>query len=355
MKVILMSIVMSMAGAEMALHAHTEWTWVSKKKFSEQEQQHNGAKKEVVFSSTQKKPFTQLIFSWNAIRPREGFLSFYVQVRDARTKQWGKWHKMVDWGKNVQRSYLHDTHPHAPQYLYVRLEMPSGKYADAFHIKSEACNGASLALLKGFAVNTADMNKFSSEAGRHQQLPSVFITGVPRYSQFMVNHPRNDELCSPTSCSMLVSFLLKRPINPLSFAHHSYDHGLGVHGSWPFNMAHAFEQGNEKIWFWTVRFKQFSELHAQLCRGIPVVVSVRGPLPGSASPYANGHLLVVVGWDRKRQEVICHDPAFKNTGEVKVHYKRSDFLTAWERSRRLGYCAEYKHNPQPISAKKELL
>jgi hypothetical protein len=105
-------------------------------------------------------------------------------------------------------------------------------------------------------------------------------------------------------------------------------------------MAHAFERCQGTIHSATARAPSFKQLYAKLLEGIPVIVSVRGPLEGAASAYAHGHLLVVVGWDRARQSVICHDPAFAHTDLVEKRYPLHHFLPAWERSHRLIYLAE---------------
>ena len=81
-------------------------------------------------------------------------------------------------------------------------------------------------------------------------------------------------------------------------------------------------------------------MYTLLQRGIPVVVSVRGPLQGAPRPYAGGHLLVVVGWDAEKQQVLCHDPAFASDAKTAKGYNIKDFLEAWERSTRLIYLAE---------------
>ena len=40
-------------------------------------------------------PFTELILSWNAFRPKKGQYSFWVSVHH---NYWSKWYKMAEWG-----------------------------------------------------------------------------------------------------------------------------------------------------------------------------------------------------------------------------------------------------------------
>ena len=67
------------------------------------------------------------------------------------------------------------------------------------------------------------------------------------------------------------------------------------------------------------------------------MISVRGPLPGSALPYKSGHLLVVIGFDAEEKEVICMDPAFNTNAETRVRYKLYDLLQAWKRRKNVAY------------------
>src|SRR5277367_6349598 len=80
------------------------WTWLYQKIFSESELKNNGEKKVATFSKEGVTPFTQLVFSWNAFRDN-GHYSFWVKSRNAKTKQWTNWYKMMVWGEGVQRSF----------------------------------------------------------------------------------------------------------------------------------------------------------------------------------------------------------------------------------------------------------
>lgn len=313
------------------------WTWLHRKQFSEKEIAENKQKKKFIYSKTNLPLFTQLVFSWNGCRPQAGDFAFFVSVFDTNTNSWTDWYKMMEWGSQIQKS--HKSSSDDPMsYVYVRLET-NKHFANAFRIKIECSGDTTISMLKSFAVCLSNFCKFKAENVVYD-LPSLHIKGVPVMSQFSINHDRNGGMCSPTSSAMLTSYLLQEYINPFSFAQQSYDSGLGVYGSWPFNMAHAYELCNQKFTFCVARLPSFKHLYAKLLQHIPVAVSVRGPLIGSASAYAAGHLLVVVGWDNESKEVICHDPAFDKETEVVKRYPIKDFLVAWERSRRLSYIAD---------------
>ncbi len=317
------------------------WAWLYHKKFTKTELEQNAERSILQFSRKNVPNFTQLLFSWNAFRPQEGHFSFYVQARNAKTKQWGPWHKMIEWGKDKQRSYLHATKD-ATSYYHVRLETEKRGHADAFQVKIEVHDGAKLETVKGLSVAISNYKKFKREHNldAFSALASVHVKQVPQISQFQLEHPEERRICSPISMSMLASFFAGKTIDPVQFAANVYDRGLQAYGSWPFNTAQAFDQCTGKVWFFTVRMNSFKGLHAWLRRGIPVVASVRGPLEGGARPYKNGHLLLVVGWDARTKEVICHDPAFQEHHQTLTRYSLKTFLRGWERSHRLVYLAE---------------
>jgi|SRR5579872_449478 len=330
-------LLITLLSAGLSLEAH--WVSMFHKKLTEDDLQ-AAVNNTLVFTKADVPEFSQLMFSWNAMRPQKGFFTFFVQVRNSLTKKWSTWHRMIDWGAGVQRSYESKGDSFS-QYVHVRLEMK--RYlADAFRIKIIAHHQASLDLLKGFAVTISNKNAFKPEllSKDIELLPSVTVKNVPRISQFALNHPDSGRICSPTSCTMLMRYLTGCVIDPIDFAEKSFDHGLGAYGSWPFNMAHAFEESEGKNWFFNTRLNSFLELHAQLSRNIPVVVSVRGSMAGAPRPYPKGHLLIVVGWDAKTQQVICHDPASETDHHTLQRYKFRDFVRAWELSHRLVYWVE---------------
>jgi hypothetical protein len=285
--------------------------------------------------------FSQLLFSWNAIRPEKGHFTFSVQARDAHTGKWGNWHRMVDWGNGVQRSYASKSDGFS-KYTHVRLEMEPFSLADSFRVKITGNKGAKIGSMRAFAITVANLREFKAEhVGKElDKLSSVHVQKVPKISQFALNHEDSSRICSPTSCTMITRFLTGDIIDPIDFAKHSYDKGLGTYGSWPFNMAHAFERCKGENYCFNTRLNSFVEIHQQLKRGYPVAVSVRGSIKGAPKPFPYGHLLVVVGWDSKMKKVICHDPSTSAHDQAEQHYDVKDFIRAWELSHRLAYWIE---------------
>jgi hypothetical protein len=321
-----------------------EWTWIHHMRCNDIVRVTNRAKKTLFFEKSAVKHFTQLVFSWNALRPEQGYFSFYVQVRNAETQRWGVWHHMADWGADRQQSYLSKTDGFS-SFIHVRLEIDEKRVADAFRIKIIPHNNASLSLIHNLSVNISDFTRFKMESVLDNESQSVYIENVPLIAQLTLEHEDNGKICSPVSCTMLVQYLLKEYKDPLLFAAKAFDPGLSAYGSWPYNMAHAFEECNGKFHFFMKRMNSFAELHKQLLKGIPVIISVRGNLPGALKPFPHGHLMVVVGWDNEKREVLCHDPAADSDERVFKRYPIADLLRAWECSHRLSYVAEQiNHN-----------
>lgn len=313
------------------------WTRVYKQTFTPHEMRKNSHKESVIFSQINLSVFNQLLFSWNAMRPQKGLFTFYAQVRDAKTKRWYNYHKMIQWGKGLQKSFFNRTK--GSLFCYARLEVQTPHKADGFRIKVVAQEQGDLKLIESLIASVTNFDQFKPErySERGKGLKTYILTGVPKASQFLVNHPRADHLCSPTSLSMIIGSLRGKRVDPLICAYQVYDEGLDVFGNWGFNVAHAYEHCGHKIQFYVTRLSSFTALYELLHQKIPVAVSVRGPLKNAPKPYEQGHLLVVIGWDAKKKKVICHDPAFDEHGRVYMEYDVHDFVIAWERSRRLTY------------------
>ncbi len=296
-----------------------------------------------VYKKTDVMPFTQLILTWNALRPKHGSFLFKVSVRNAHTNTWDIFHKVALWGKD-QKSFF--SKGGCSTFNYSRLEMEKNLLADGFEIHVEGDLDATIDNLKGLFVALSNQHQFTSEPYelRARGLSSCKVKRAVKKSQKMINHSRANALCSPTSVSMLVQTLQKKQIDPLVTAQYVYDPSLDIFGNWPFNMAYAFELASKRLFFYVMRPSSFKEIYERLKNNIPVAVSIRGPIKGGYTPYKNGHLLVVVGWDALNKKVICFDPASDELEGVKVAYDLHDFIVAWERSRRLTYMPEFMRN-----------
>jgi hypothetical protein len=309
------------------------WTWCYKKTFlttSLREGSQAFIKKNIPH-------FTQLIFSWNADIPQKGSLQFWVRVHYADTKVWSDWHRMAEWNQQGGKTF-YSKHDDGLEYCYVRLEVPKGRFADGFHIKAIAQHGANFESLKALAVSVANMQKFEGESVQnYKHMTSIVVEGVPEWSQMLIDHPRASAICSPTSLCTLASYVTGKKLHPYDFANGVFDHGLKIYGSWPCNIAYAYHATDGTVFYHVQRLHDFNTLYRYLMQGIPVVVSVRGALPGAPKTYNDGHLMTIIGYDASTRSVICHDPRI--VGNVETKYSLASFLQAWENSHRLAYIA----------------
>jgi hypothetical protein len=285
-------------------------------------------------------PFDELMITWNATRPTHGNLLFYVSVK---TDGWSPYLLYASWGNDGQSSFTSKL-PELPVKVYQdALQVLEGHKATAFQIKIVS-EGSDL------LNNIFSLHVYTN--GDKLTTPSTFSSPfsidleILGLSQMTLNHPRFADLCSPTSTTAVIRYLSQNyEIDPLFFAQNVWDSGFDIYGNWVFNVAEASTFLGPKWSCWVERLKNFDDIYNHLSKKVPVIVSVRGPLPGSAKPYAKGHLLAVIGYDSLNKKVICMDPAFSSNDETIVSYDLSDFVTAWNRRGNLAYIFCYiEHN-----------
>lgn len=301
----------------------------------------------LIWQRKSQRPFSELIVSWNASRPKKGHFSFYAKVRH---HNWSPWKKLAEWGAkhqktfgNTRNRYVHSKH--------VRLELQRGRTGHEYQIKVVAEKGADLRRIKALFANVANERDFSVQF-QCPPLSKTCINNIPRQSQWKLRHWRTKDLCSPTSISMITRYFINKdnlfcPSFSLSqhaaaFAQKVHDASLNIYGNWIFNVAQAYSSTKGNILYRVERLNNFKELHAHLLKKIPVAVSLRGRLRGrhrerGAWPYNNGHFVVVIGWDPKKRHVLCLDPAFRNNKQMFRSYRIREFVRTWGRSRNLSY------------------
>lgn len=278
-------------------------------------------------------PFDELMISWNALRPSTGSYQIYVSVK---VGHWSPWLLYCSWGSDGQFSY-HNTAPCSSVRVFQdTLEILESKKGTGFHIKVVAKENA--------PINTTDKMHVYTNSGTvldpHQKLShaSPIHLQVEGLSQMALQHIRHKDLCSPTSTTAVLRYLLKNDrLDPIHFANSVWDGGFDIFGNWVFNVAQASVELGPSWNAWVEKLNGFNDIYAHLQKGIPVVVSVRGPLLGSPFPYATGHLIAVIGYRPENNTVICMDPAFSTNRETHVFYPLEEFQKAWERRGKVAY------------------
>lgn len=289
-------------------------------------------------------PFNELIISWNALRPEKGTITFYVSLY--HHNHWSAWHRIATWQADSQATYTNVKNRYIHT-KYVRTEVQKGIFASGFRIKALFSQGASKNSLHALFGCASNMNHFKTEPSLQLDKSCILVKHVPCQSQMILDHPRARDLCAPTSLSIMARYFIKKYCHTkpqtslhdfaVSFADKVYDHGThNIYGNWLLNSAQAYEAAGQKVFFSVQRLNNFHELYAHLEQSMPVAVSVRR-LKGGATSYANGHIMVVVGWDKKKQRVLCVDPAFEHNHATLKSYRIKDFLKAWGLSKNLAY------------------
>ncbi len=306
-------------------------------------------------------PFDELIISWNAKRPEQGHITFWTSVQYG--SQWSPWHRQASWGATKQRSFVNKLHQHVHT-KHVRVELQRNQSACAFRVKAIFHDGATIDNLHAMFACCSYQSYFRPTRS-HVNYPKLFESSnaieIPLISQMLIDHHRYQDLCAPTSLSMVTShfnqkFLSTYPNSTdefydyaLKFAGKVHDYGIDIYGNWQLNAAQAYDACEGAVFFRVERLNSFDDLYSLLRHKVPVIVSVRR-LKGGATPYANGHILVVVGWNPETKSVVCHDPAFKGK-EITHEYPLRDFSRAWALSKNLSYVAIPKNIIDKLSDK----
>jgi hypothetical protein len=274
-------------------------------------------------------PFDELMITWNGSRPAAGKLLFYISLQ---FDKWSPWLLYATWERDRQAS-CHSTTNEAPVRVYQdTVEVMESSKAIGFQIKIEG----PIESIHTLHVYTNSDQRENPEQAIDYSVP-VFLP-LKGISQILLKHSRHRDLCSPTSTTAVVRYLSNsEPIHPLYFADKSWDSHFDIYGNWVFNVVQAATELGPKWDCWVERLKGFNDIYRRLRLGTPVVVSIRGPLAGSAGPYPQGHLIAVIGYDPEEKKVICMDPAFPTDEKTLVRYDFSDFLQAWNRRGRAAY------------------
>ena len=276
-------------------------------------------------------PFDELILSWNAPRPLKGNFLFYVSVK---TTEWTSPLLYASWGSSGQSSFSHSIQDTFIKIHQDTLEITEGQKATGFKIEIKSENGAHIESIYGLHVYTNGDKKTPLP----ELPPTSLHLKIPGLSQMTIDHIRHKDLCSPAATTAVIQYLLNdRTIHPKDFADSVWDAGFDIFGNWVFNMAEASTLLGKNWHCWVERLDGFHNIHDYLSQGIPVVVSVRGPLPKSAKPYIQGHLLAVTGYDALHQKVLSMDPAFPSDSETHISYDVLEFTEAWKRRGNIAY------------------
>jgi len=277
-------------------------------------------------------PFDELIISWNGERPLKGYYSISVSLY---TTRWSPWLDYAFWSVTEQGTFSHQPLSACCKSFQDTIHVLERNKATQFKICVTAHEGASLKNFRTLYACTTSLSNYQFSKD-YTPIPSIHLD-VSGLSQMTLQSERSKRMCSPTSTTSVINYLSASHIDPLNFADCVIDDNFDIYGNWVLNIAQASHHLGENWCCYVARFTSFNQILESLQKGFPVIVSIQGPLSGSAQPYTEGHLIVVKGFDADEQKVLCMDPAFNDNALTHVNYAVDEFLTAWKRRNGIAY------------------
>lgn len=276
-------------------------------------------------------PFDEMLLSWNGTRPATGNCLFYVSVK---MDTWSPPLLYASWGSEGQSSFLSQTADAAVVIYQDIVQLAKEKKATGFKVQVTHDEEASLDCIRSLYVCTNGV--------KQEDVPSIPFTTIyiplKGLSQMALDSHRKGDLCSPTSTTAVVRYLTNsQALHPLSFAERVWDAKFDQYGNWVFNVAQASAELGAGWSCWVERLPGFGAIHERLRQNTPVIVSIRGPLKGSALPYSRGHLIAICGYHADKQQVLCMDPAFATDDQTLMAYDLADFMQAWQKRGKIAY------------------
>ncbi len=314
---------------------------------------------------------TELVPSWSARTPRDSFIEVRVRGRatDGRESSWdlmGRWASGDDHLERTSRSGQDDDLASVEVDTWVARESAG---LAAYQLKVTLLRRAGQTgspRLDTIGAMASRLPAGSPATSRPGDVRGV-VLDVPRYSQMIHegHYPQwgggGEAWCSPASTAMVLGYYDALPgarsrswvpeghPDPWvdAAARSTYDHDYGGTGNWPFNTAWA--AGHVGSAFVT-RLRGARQAELFIAAGIPLVASVSfgpGELSGAPISSTQGHLLVIVGFDRDG-DVVVNDPAAPGSDGVRRTYDRAQFERAWlTRSGGLVYVVHDRAHPLP--------
>ncbi|ACU97052.1 C39 family peptidase [Saccharomonospora viridis] len=300
---------------------------------------------------------TELIASWNATTPAGTWVTIEASAR-TDSGEHTAWYVLGRWafgdGDIERTTVAGQRDEHAAVYVDTLAAAEGVKFRSyRLRITLHRLESSSATpLVRSVGAMTSNVpDRFEVPISQPDVARGIELP-VPRYAQNLHsgNYPEygggGQNWCSPTSTEMVVEYWGRGPSpSELSWlpddyvdptvahaARHTYDYSYEGTGNWPFNTAYAAHYG---LHGHVTRLHSLAELERYVARGIPVITSVsflESELDG-AGYGTNGHLMVVVGFTDEG-DVIVNDPASNTTEGVRNVYRREQFETVWQRTKR---------------------
>jgi hypothetical protein len=295
---------------------------------------------------------TELIASWHAGTPADSWVALEVRARGANGRS--SWDTLASWAREDDEFTRTSPGSQTDDLGRVSYDTWLTGGASAWQLRVTLLRPAgSRAVPKVFSVGAmaSRLPDVSSVATSKPDASSGAlgkVLPVPRYSQmahkgyYRQYDGGGAAWCSPTSTAMILGYYGALPSERAyswvredypdrvvaHVARQTYDAGFGGTGNWPFNTAYAAALTGEGF---VTRLRSLREAERFIAAGIPLAASVRfsaGQLDGAPISSTNGHLMVIVGFD-KSGDVVVNDPASSTRKGVRRTYDRGQFEDAW--------------------------
>jgi hypothetical protein len=300
---------------------------------------------------------TQLVASWNATTPKGTWLRVDMRGRTASGVE-TIWYGMGQWAlgdQDVTRTSLPgqtDANGFVDVDTFVAragMSLRGYQLRVTLYRLSGTHVSPALSMAGAMTSNIPDRFTVATSPGNGawgKELPVKPYAQNLHIGQYPEYGGGGEAWCSPTSTEMVVEYWGKHPrkqdmawIDPSYVdptvdyaARFMYDKDYDGTGNWPFNTAYAASYGLKAH---VTRLRSLAELEGYIRRGIPVITSqsfLASELDG-AGYGTSGHIMVVVGFT-ETGDVIVNDPAASSNNRVRNVYKRAQFETIWQRTKR---------------------
>lgn len=276
--------------------------------------------------------FDELLISWNAARPKTGYYTIYVSVKQ---ETWTPWLLYAHWGQDFQEGTKTRYEGCPVRVSADAVIVPEESKSQAFRILVLAQEGAELENFAALHVCATEKGQsFNSKLDPATKSVDLSVPSVPQLAAGEMGR----RLCSPSSTLAIVRYFTEEStVEQLTFAMQAHDSYFDIFGNWVLNTSAAYPYLPNGVSCWVEKLFSVDALIAKLHSGCPVVISVRPPLRHSElPPEVTGHLIVVKGYDATTQEFLCMDP-YSPAEDTFKRYHIEDLLTAWEKREHVAY------------------
>ncbi|MDR1705828.1 MAG: C39 family peptidase [Clostridiales bacterium] len=301
-------------------------------------------------------PFRYMVLSWNSDTPKGTMLRIEAKVRV--NGRWSDWLFLGSWSTDGDKSSAGPLDMSGDDIAYADVDTltvrgDDGETADAYAYRLSLFSVEPGVTPSVRMIKTAFRNDLpGQEIQRQGDIPKEELdafTGtldVKPLAQTTRDPQFANVICSPVSAAMVLDYHGVH-ILPEMAAMGVFDRAYDGYGNWAFNAAFIGSCGLES---YVIYCADFDDVKLELMAGNPVICSVKYKQSNKvtrnlpvidAAPieFTNGHLLVVVGYERRdgKTYVVVNDPAAATDGEVRRLYEESQFIEAWEATGRVAY------------------